>query len=75
METTTMTETIYAKVCPRGFSNEFTIFAIPAEKMTEFQDQYGDLEDSENGGYTIVYKDPRQWVKNCAVSWEDRNWL
>ena len=66
---------IYAKVSPRGFANEYTIFAIPEAKMPEFEREYDDLEDREESGYTHVYKDPEQWVKNRAVAWEDRDWL
>lgn len=66
---------IYAKVCPRGFANEYTIFAIPEDKIKEFEHEYGDLEDREEGGYTHIYKNPEQWVKNRAVKWEDRDWL
>ena len=65
----------YAKVSPRGFANEYVIFAIPQVDMGEFEAEYGDLEDRGDGGFTHVYKNPQQWVKNLAVAWADRHWL
>lgn len=64
----------YIKVCPRGFANEYIIYAIPDDKMPEFKEEYGDLENQEgNSGYTVIYKNPAQWVINSAVPWNDRN--
>lgn len=64
----------YIKVSPRGFANEYTIFAVSHEEMPEFEAEYGNLEDENEGGHTHKYNNPEQWVKNAAIKWADRHW-
>jgi hypothetical protein len=61
----------YLKVCPRGFSDEYTVFRVESEaEACEFHDEYSHLDDSGEGYTCIAPKHQRY----RAVSWADRWW-
>lgn len=61
--------TKYLKVCPRGFANEITYYAVP-DNMPDADKEFDYLYDQ--GGYAEWSRDIEARQPGVAINWTDR---